>query len=34
MHLNLKSDWWKFLGIALVLYSVIAGLLIKVPAWN
>lgn len=32
MQLSFKSDWWKFLGIALVMYSVIAGLLIKVPA--
>jgi heme exporter protein C len=31
MGFTLKKDWWKFLGIALIMYSVIAGLLMKVP---
>jgi heme exporter protein C len=31
MGFTLKKDWWKFLGIALVMYSVIAGFLFKVP---
>lgn len=27
----IKGMWWKLLGIALVLYSIVAGLLIEVP---
>lgn len=29
--MTLKKDWWKFLGVALVLYTIIAGFLIPVP---
>ncbi len=29
--MTLKNDWWKFLGGLLILYSIIAGLLIRVP---
>src|SRR5690606_10372890 len=28
----MKSYWWKFLGAAIVLYTIVAGLLVKVPA--
>jgi len=28
----MKSYWWKFLGAAIVLYTIIAGLLGEVPA--
>src|SRR3546814_11984111 len=28
----MKSYWWKFLGAAIVAYTVIAGLLCEVPA--
>jgi heme exporter protein C len=28
----MKANWWKFLGAFLVLYSIIGGLLIQVPA--
>lgn len=31
MGFTFKKDWWKFLGLALVMYSVLAGFLIKVP---
>jgi len=31
MRFTFKKDWWKFLGIALVMYSIIAGFLIRVP---
>lgn len=31
MGFTIKNDWWKFLGLALIMYSVIAGLLMKVP---
>ena len=31
MGLTFKKDWWKLLGILLVMYSIIAGFLIKVP---
>jgi heme exporter protein C len=31
MGFTLKKDWWKFLGLALIMYSVLAGFLIKVP---
>jgi heme exporter protein C len=31
LTLDLKSNWWKILAIILVFYTVIAGLLIKVP---
>jgi heme exporter protein C len=27
----LKKNWWKLLGVLLILYSIIAGFLIKVP---
>ena len=27
----IKGMWWKLLGVALVLYSIVAGLLIEVP---
>ena len=27
----LAKDWWKYLGIILIMYSIIAGLLMKVP---
>lgn len=29
--MTFKKDWWKFLGLALVLYSVIVGMMMKVP---
>ena len=29
--MNLKKDWWKLLGALLILYSLVAGLLIRVP---
>lgn len=29
--MTLKKDWWKLLGVALVLYTIIAGFLIPVP---
>ena len=29
--MNFKKDWWKILGVALILYSIIAGFLIQVP---
>jgi len=28
----LNASWWKYLGVALIIYSLIAGLLIKIPA--
>jgi heme exporter protein C len=31
MGYTLKKDWWKFLGLVLVMYSILAGFLIKVP---
>ncbi len=31
MGFTFKKDWWKFLGIALVMYSIIAGFLVRVP---
>jgi heme exporter protein C len=31
MGFTFKKDWWKFLGIALVMYSIIAGFLVKLP---
>jgi heme exporter protein C len=31
MGFSLNKDWWKFLGLVLIMYSVIAGLTIKVP---
>jgi len=31
MGFTFRNDWWKFLGIALVMYSVIVGLTMKVP---
>ena len=30
----MKIKWWKILGVALVLYSIIAGLLLPVPKLN
>jgi heme exporter protein C len=30
MGMTFKKDWWKFLGIALIMYSVIVGLSMKV----
>lgn len=30
----LKKNWWKYAGVVLVAYSLVAGLLIKVPALN
>jgi heme exporter protein C len=30
----MKIKWWKILGILLVLYSIIAGLLMPVPKLN
>ena len=27
----LKNNWWKLLGIGLILYSIIAGFLIRIP---
>jgi len=32
IRLDIFSNWWKIISILLVLYSIIAGLLIKVPA--
>lgn len=29
--MTFKKDWWKILGVALVLYAIIAGFLIHVP---
>lgn len=29
--MNIKKDWWKFLGVALVLTAIIGGMLIPVP---
>jgi len=29
--MTLKNDWWKFLGLILIMYSVIVGLTMKVP---
>ena len=29
--MTLKKDWWKILGVALLLYTIIAGFLIPVP---
>jgi heme exporter protein C len=29
--MTFKKDWWKFLGGLLILYSIVAGLLIRVP---
>ncbi len=29
--MTLKKDWWKILGVALVLYTIIAGFLVPVP---
>ena len=29
--MTLKKDWWKILGVALLLYTIIAGVLIPVP---
>ncbi|HNW54888.1 MAG TPA: hypothetical protein PKN21_11500, partial [Bacteroidales bacterium] len=26
-----KNNWWKLLGIGLILYSIIAGFLIRIP---
>jgi heme exporter protein C len=31
MNEFLKNNWWKLLGVALILYSIIAGFLIHVP---
>ena len=31
MNIFFKNNWWKLLGIILILYSIIAGLLIDVP---
>ena len=31
MGFTFKKDWWKFLGLALIMYSVIVGLMMKVP---
>lgn len=31
MNFNLAKNWWKILGVVLVLYSIIAGFLIPVP---
>jgi len=31
MNNFLKSNWWKLLGVLLILYSIIAGFLIHVP---
>ena len=28
----LNRSWWKYVGVALVIYSLIAGMLIKIPA--
>lgn len=32
IRLDIFSNWWKIISILLVFYSIIAGLLIKVPA--
>ncbi len=29
--MSFKKDWWKFLGLALVMYSVVVGMMMKVP---
>jgi heme exporter protein C len=29
--MTLKKDWWKIMGVALLLYTIIAGFLIPVP---
>ena len=29
--MTLSKDWWKILGVMLVLYSIIAGFLVPVP---
>ncbi|HEX7412206.1 MAG TPA: cytochrome c biogenesis protein CcsA [Bacteroidales bacterium] len=29
--MTFKKDWWKILGVALILYTIIAGFLIPVP---
>ena len=29
--MTFKKDWWKILGVALVLYTIIAGFLVPVP---
>lgn len=31
MNIFLKNNWWKLLGVLLILYSIIAGFLIDVP---
>lgn len=31
MNTFLKSNWWKLLAVALIVYSIIAGFLIKIP---
>ncbi len=31
MNEFLKNNWWKLLGIGLILYSIIAGFLIRIP---
>jgi heme exporter protein C len=31
MGMSFKKDWWKFLGLALVMYSVVVGMMMKVP---
>ena len=31
MNNFLKNNWWKLLGVLLILYSIIAGFLIDVP---
>jgi heme exporter protein C len=31
MGFTFRKDWWKFLGIILILYSIIVGLTMKVP---
>ncbi len=31
MKIFFKNNWWKLLGVTLILYSIIAGFLIKVP---
>jgi heme exporter protein C len=31
MNNFLKNNWWKLLGIGLILYSIIAGFLIRIP---
>jgi len=27
----IKSNWWKYLGVALVLYSIVGGFLVRIP---